>query len=103
MRDASQAMNDTPPLRPHPGERSPNDPAADSLSAAIKAFHAGHWATAVAFFEQAREEGIAFTGEAWDAFGTSLYKSDCTREAARAFEQAVAALSREGSEEAIRK
>jgi DNA-binding NarL/FixJ family response regulator len=96
-------MNETPAPRPLPDERPSFDPTAQPLSAAFQALEAGHWAGAVAYFEQARQEGIAFSGEVWDALGTSLYQLGSTREAVHALEQAFAAFSRDPSEDAARK
>ena len=96
-------MHETPaPHRP-PAERPFFDPTVPSLSAAFHAFEAGHWAAAVASFKQARQEGIAFSGEAWEALGTSLFLVEAIREAVHAYEQAFAAFTRDASGETIRK
>ncbi len=96
-------MHETPTPGPLPDDRPSFDPPVQSLSAAFQAFAAGHWGAAVAAFEQARQEGIAFSGEAWDALGTSLFMVGSTREAVQAYEQAFAAFARDTSEEAVRK
>jgi DNA-binding NarL/FixJ family response regulator len=96
-------MHETPPPRPLGGERRLSNPTAPSLSAAFQAFEAGQWASAVALFEQARQDGIEFSGETWDAFGTSLFKAGSLRDAVQAHEQAFAAFTRDASEDAARK
>jgi DNA-binding NarL/FixJ family response regulator len=89
-----------------PGEpvsTSSADSTPESLSAAFQAFEAGHWAAALAHLDQARQAGVAFSGEVWDALGTSHLRMGSTREAAHAYEQAFAAFARESSDEAARK
>jgi DNA-binding NarL/FixJ family response regulator len=86
-----------------PAERPAFAPTAQPLSAAFQAFEAGHWAAAVAGFEQARQEGSAFSGETWHALGTSLFMVGSTREAVHAYEQAFAAFTGDRSAEAVRR
>src|SRR5436305_110209 len=87
----------------HESRTTPADLLAPSLAAAFDAYTAGDWTAAVAYFEQARQEEIAFTGEAWDALGTSLFKTGAMRAAVQAYEQAFAAFTRDPSEPAVRK
>ena len=90
-------MHETPAPHLPPAERPCFDPTVSSLSAAFQAFEDGRWAAAVAYFEQARQEGISFTGEVWDALGTSLLSVGSTRQAAHAYEQAFGAFARDAS------
>jgi DNA-binding NarL/FixJ family response regulator len=96
-------MHETSAAHPHPAERPSSDSTVASLAPAFQACEAGAWAAAAASFERARQEGIAFTGDAWDALGTALYQLGSTREAVHALEQAFAAFTRDGTEEAVRK
>ncbi len=96
-------MHETPASGSLPPEQPAGASTAQPLAAAFQAFEAGHWATAVASFEQARQQGIALSGEAWHALGTSLFMAGSTREAVHAYEQAFAAFTTDGSPEAVRK
>jgi DNA-binding CsgD family transcriptional regulator len=95
-------MHETPTSHPVPTERLFPDSEARSLSAAFRAFEGGDWPAAVASFEQARQEGAAFSGEAWAALAVSRFGLGAVRDAIHAFEQAFAAFTRDTSEEGLR-